>query len=257
MTGNRRLVQPGILAFGVAVVVALGVLPSELVAQRPDQPDFLFERPFMSFTLRGGASLPSAQSEIFDFTAQQLTIGTSDFYAPSFGVEASFRVAERIDIALGVTASQSTILSEFRDFVGVDDLPIEQTTKFTRVPATISLKYYLFDRGREIGRFAWVASKFSPYVGAGGGAIWYQFEQRGEWVDEATLDIFRDTFTSDGVTGVGHMMAGTDISFGPRWFLNVEGRYSFASMDMKPDFVGFNKIDLGGFDASVGFALRF
>jgi hypothetical protein len=254
MTGFRRLIQPGAMALAL---FAGGLLPSPAAAQRGNRPDFLFDRPFMSFTIRGGASLPSARSEIFDFTSEQLTLGKSDFYSPFFGVEAAFRITDRIDVAVGVAVSQSTKSSEFRDFVGVDDLPIEQTTKFTRVPTTVSLKYYPFDRGREVGRFAWIARKLAPYVGGGGGVIWYEFEQRGEWVDFETLDIFNSIFKSDGATGVGHLLAGADLSLGPKWFINFEGRYSFASMGMTPDFVDFNNIDLGGFDASVGFALRF
>lgn len=254
MTGLRRLIQSGILAL---VVVAAASLPKDIAAQGAESPDFMFERPFMSVILRGGISFPTAGSEIFDFTSEQLTIGKSDYYAPAMGIEASFLVTEHLDIAVGVMVSQSTTVSEFREFVGVDDLPIQQTTKFMRVPTTVSVKYLLTDRGRQIGRFAWIAEKFVPYIGAGGGVIWYEFEQRGEWVDFETLDIFGDIFKSQGTTAVGHLLGGVDISLGPKWHLNAEGRYSFASDSMQQDFVDFDNIDLGGFEATLGFALRF
>jgi opacity protein-like surface antigen len=253
MTDFRRLLQPGMLTL---VVLASGLSSTDVAAQRGDRPDFRFERPSFSFIIKGGASLPSANSEIFDFTIEQLTIADADFYSPSIGVEGSFRVTRRVDVALGVSIAQSVTVSEFREFVGEDDLPIEQTTKFTRVPTTLSVKYYLSDRGREIGRFAWIAERVVPYVGAGGGVIWYEFEQDGEWVDFETLDIFGQSFKSDGATGVGHVLAGAELSIGPRWFINIEGRYSFASMRMNTDFVDFDNIDLGGFDATVGFAIR-
>ena len=253
MTGLRGLTRIGALAL---VVSASNSIPSAAAAQRSD-PDFLFERPFMSFTIRGGVALPEAGSEIFDFTSEQLTVGPNAYNSVAFGAEMSFRVSGRFDVALGVGISQSSTLSEFRDFVDFDDLPIEQTTKFTRVPTTLSAKYYLIDRGRSIGRFAWVPAAVAPYVGGGGGVIWYQFEQRGDWVDFDTLDIFTDTFESQGSTGVGHLLAGVDLSLGPRWYINGEGRYSFASARMESDFIGFDDIDLGGFEATLGFAIRF
>lgn len=254
MTGLRRRVRSSVL---VLATVAGTSVPAGVVAQRLEDADFLFERPSVSLIIRGGMSLPSASSEIFAFTSEQLTLDTRDFYSPAMGVEGSFRITNRFDVALGAAMSQSTTRSEFRDFVDLDDQPIEQTTKFTRVPITLSLKYFPMDRGRQIGRFAWITQTLVPYLGVGGGVIWYEFDQQGEWVDFSTLDIFRDVFKSAGTTGVAHLLAGVEISLGPQWFLNGEGRYSFASTRMDQDFVDFDDIDLGGFEATVGFALRF
>jgi hypothetical protein len=51
--------------------------------------------------------------------------------------------------------------------------------------------------------------------------------------------------------------AGLDYSLGPRWLVNGEARYSWASANMGRDFVGFDDIDLTGFRASVGVSVRF
>ena len=73
--------------------------------------------------------------------------------------------------------SQSTTPSEFRDYVDNNRQPIQQTTEFRRLPLTGSLKAYLSKTGRSIGHFAWIPSRYAPYVGGGGGAMWYRFRQ--------------------------------------------------------------------------------
>ncbi len=67
---------------------------------------------------------------------------------------------------------------------------------------------YLADPGRSIGRFAWIPNRFAPYVGAGGGAMWYRFRQEGDFIDFDTLKVFPDTFDSDGWTPTVHGVRG-------------------------------------------------
>lgn len=87
--------------------------------------------------------------------------------------------------------------------------------------------------------------------------VWATFEQEGEFVDFETLDIFADEFRSSGATATGHVMAGLDISLNKRFILTGEGRYSWASLELDRDFVGFEDLDLAGFRATVGISARF
>ncbi|MFV2007223.1 MAG: outer membrane protein, partial [Longimicrobiales bacterium] len=142
-------------------------------------------------------------------------------------------------------------------FVGTDDLPIFQTTEFTRVPVTANVKVYLADRGRSVSRFAWIPSKVAPYVGGGVGIVWYEFVQDGEFVDFNNLDIFSDRLSSSGTSATGQVFGGVDLSLGGIWVLTGEGRYSFGSVQMDEDFVGFDNIDLNGLQMTVGIGVRF
>ena len=83
----------------------------------------------------------------------------------------------------GLNHARTTQL--LREFTDNNDLPIQQSTKYRRVPLTVGLKYYLADRGRSVGEFAYIPSKIAPYVGVGAGAMWYKFEQNGDFVDFA------------------------------------------------------------------------
>lgn len=231
-------------------------LPLPALSQQNDA-DFLFGRPVVSFTLYGGYALASADSEIFDFVRDQLTLEREDFHAPSIGFEAAYRVSERVDLAADFNWSKSSSRSEFRDWIGTDDLPIEQTTRLTRRPLTLNVKWYLRDRGRTVSRLAWVPRSWSPYIGAGAGLVWYTFEQDGEFVDFETLEIFRDNFRSEGAAPIVQLLGGVDVSISPRFTLRGDARYGWASDEMGRDFVDFDDIDLSGFQASVGISARF
>jgi hypothetical protein len=240
-----------------ALVVSASLSPALLQAQQP-LPDFLFRTPPATLGLRVGFASPRADSEVFDFTRDQLTLGSSAFDGVTFGAQLGIRVTDRLEIAIDGALSSSETRTEFRDWVDVDDRPIEQTTMLNRLPLTVSVKGYLRDRGRSISRFAWIPAAWTPYVGAGAGVMWYAFEQDGDWVDFETLDIFYDNFRSAGSTPTMHLLGGLDVSLSPRFLLNTEGRYLWASAPMDGrDFVGFDDIDLSGFQLTAGLSVRF
>lgn len=243
---------------GIALVAlaVLSALPSALAAQRR-HPDFMFRTPRVSLSMRAGYALPTASSEIFDFTRQQLTVNRSDFGSATFMGELGIRTTDRLDVVLDLGYARSRTPSEFRDWVGTDDLPISQTTEYRRVPFTVGVKGYLTDRGRAIGRFAWIPKKVSPFVGASAGWVWYSFSQDGEFVDYDTYDIFNDTFKSEGSAPTLHVFAGSDWSLSPYFLLTGELRYAWARAEMDGDFVGFDRMDLSGFQATAGISVRF
>jgi hypothetical protein len=255
-------------AFGFRALTLLGVasaalLPAHLAAQ--EGADFLFRRPVVSISVRGGYAVPRAGGDLFEFTQDQLwTLEHEDisFSGPAFQAELAVRATEQIDVAAGVAYSSTDSRSEFRRWVGSDDLPIEQTNRFSRTPLTLSVKGYLMPRGRSLGRFAWVPARWSPYLGVGGGAVRYLFEQEGEFVDFQSedpnnLEIFRDRFRSEGWAPTAHAAVGVDLSLSRFFVATAEGRYSLGSAKLGADFVDFDDIDLSGFQVTAGFSLRF
>lgn len=241
-------------AAAAALVAVLAALPAAAVAQ--EDPDFLFGQPRVTFGIKGGYSLPMAGSDVFDLAREELTLETRDFASPAVGIDFGIRVHEQVDLVFDFLYMLSETRSEFREWVDLNDQPIEQTTRFRRIPMTASVKGYLWDRGRSIGRFAWIPADWTPYAGVGVGVVWWDFEQKGDFVDFETLDIFNDTFTSEGGTGLVHVLAGLEVSLGHRWLLSGEARYSWAEGDMNDDFSDFQPIDLSGFQLTIGIASR-
>ena len=254
---TRRQPRSKRAAAGAAAVLALLAIAPPAEAQNAGK-GFLFRDPRVSFGVRAGFARASAESDIFTLATDELTLDRSDFDGVSFGADLGLRLTQRLDLSVGAEYAGADVSSEVRDWVDQDDLPIEQSTSYKRVPVTASLKLYLTPRGHSIGQFAWIPNRYVPFVGVGGGAMWYRFRQEGDFVDFETLDVFNDMYTSSGWTPTGHGFAGLDISLGPRWVLTGQGKYTYAKARMNPqDFDDFDKIDLSGFSATFGLSVRF
>ena len=232
-----------------------------LVAARAQAQDtgngFLFRAPAGEISFRGGFDRAIAGSDVFAFAAKELTINRRDFSAITFATDVDYVLTPRLDVRFSFGVSHSTTPSEFRDFVDNSRRAIEQTTAFIRVPLTASLKAYLANQGRSVGHFAWIPSRYAPYVGAGGGAMWYRFEQEGDFIDFTTFKVFPDHFLSEGWAPTLQAFVGTDVSLNPRFAVTAEGRYQWARSRLSRDFSNFEPIDLAGFALTAGLSIRY
>jgi opacity protein-like surface antigen len=243
------------LAAGSLGLAALVALPTPALGQGDG---FLFQRPQGTFTLRVGVSRPNASGDPFSDFMSNLTLSRSSFVAFDVAGDLAFTLAPRLDLVLGTGWEGSQSPSEERHWTDQNNQPIRQTTTLQRVPITASLKLYLRDRGRSVGRFAWVpASGLIPYVGAGGGMMYSRIHQWGNFVGLDTI-IHTDDFSSESWTGTVHAFAGVEAPLGPRWVATLEARYSYAKTSLNPvDFWGFGDMDLSGFSVTAGLGVRF
>ncbi len=240
------------LLFVVTFLASLTAL-----AQRSQDPDFLFSKPRGSVGFRMGMNFPFANGGIFDLVTDQLTLEKGDFRAISLGVDVAFVVHDRLEIVGSGEYMRSTAPSEVRDFVDESDQPILQTTWLLRMPLTVAAKFFPLPRGQSFGRYAWTPRRISPYVGAGGGALFYRFEQDGDFVDFQDLSIFEDRFRSSGWSPVVFGFGGLELNLTKRLFLDFQLRYEWAENDLGSDFRGFDPIDLSGLRATGGISVRF
>lgn len=242
-----------------AVLVAMLVTITAAPAQAQDAGSgFLFKEPTGSFTVRGGYTWARAGGDLFSFVTDQLTLNSKDFSGPTFGADAALRVAPRLDVVLGASYANTSTTSEYRHFTE-SGAPINQTTSFQRVPVMASVRAYLTPRGRSVGRFAWVPARFAPYVGVGGGAVYYKFEQQGDFVDvNNNNNIFTSDLTSSRWAPAAQAMAGLDYSLTPRIALTGEAKYLVANGKVdQSTFANFDSIDLSGLSTTVGLSFRF
>ncbi len=255
--GGRTPAGPVVMA----AILAIGVMLAPSSASAQGGNGFLFSEPRWTLSVRGGLDRAVAGSDIFTFMTDELTLDKSDFGGFTYGGDLGYAISPRIEIAIGASYVRSERVSEFREFVGTDDLPISQTTTFTRVPVTATLKAYLNPRGRSVGSLAWIPTRFSPYIGVGGGAIFYDLLHEGEFVEEEegteVFDVFYDRFQSSGSAVTAHGVIGADFALSPRLGITTQGKYNWAESDMSRDFVGFDRIDLSGFSATMGLMVRF
>lgn len=235
--------------------MALAASPAQ--AQLGAGDGFLFRVPTWRLTLSGGFAQPRGQSDIFDFVTDELTLGRGDFAAGVIGATAAVRVTPRLEVGINASYAGRSAGSESRTFEGEDDLPILQTTSLHRAAIMATGRVSLTSPGRSVGRFAWIPTRVVPFVGAGAGPVWYRLRQDGEFVDNETLDIFADQFESKGWSVGATAFGGADFSLTPRFGMTAEGRYLWGKGPMNRDYSTFNRIDLSGYDASIGLYVRF
>jgi hypothetical protein len=193
-----------------------------------------------------------AGSDLFDFVEDQLTVDKHDFNGPAVAVDVGIALKRRVDLVSALQINRTSVRSEYREFLDNNRLPIEQSTRLKTVDLSGSLRYALLPRGYEVSRLAWVPRRVIPYVGAGVGAMWYAFEQSGDFVDFVDLSVFSDSFRSAGWAPSAHAFGGVDVQIHRRLFLTVEGRYVWANATLGNDFVDFDPIDLAGFRVATG-----
>lgn len=247
------------LSVGLLAGVLAGVVSSASTAGAQGARDrgYLFREPPATLTVFGALAAPSASSDLYQFSFDELTLGRGDLAAASFGFDLAVRISPRWDVVAGVALARSAHRSEFREFVDQDDLPIQQTTSLSRVPLGASLRYHLKPRGESIGSRAWIPARFTPWVGVGGGAMQYRFSQRGDFVDYDTFNVFPDQFTTRGWAPFAQGSVGAGWSLIPSLQLMGELRYVRAHGSNGEDFVGFERIDLSGLSTAVGLTIRF
>jgi hypothetical protein len=235
-----------------SLVVALALsaaLPGSSAAQSPD---FLFAAPNGTVALRSGWMFARAGSDLFTFVQDELLIERKDFNAPAIAIDVDAAIAPRLSVVGGFEFSGSSTNSEYRDFVDNLRLPITQTTRLRELNLSGSVKFALTPPGREISARAWIPSAVTPFVGAGAGAIWYEFVQEGDFVDFVDFAIFPGTLRSGGWAPSAHLFGGVDVKAWRRLYFTGEARYLWSKAALDRDFSGFEPIDLAGFKVTGG-----
>jgi opacity protein-like surface antigen len=242
----------------IAVALAIAI-PGALSAQVAGN-GYLFHAPYVTFDVRGGYSAATAGGDVFDDVTQQLTLNKRDFGSLTVGGDIAFRITSQVDLTLDAGYSRSSHKSEFRNFVDNNNLPIEQTTTFERIPVTANVKLHLASTGRSIGHLAWIPSRFVPYIGGGVGMMSYRLRQEGDFVDFNTNAVFNTTIDTqdDGKDWafVQQVMAGAEYNFSPMFGVTLDARYLHGRGNPGTAFKGYDRIDLSGASASAGISVR-
>jgi hypothetical protein len=250
------------LVLALLVLAPLTARAQPPAAPDPGRPDFLFGRPDGSLALRGGWVFARAGSDLYDFVEDRLTIEDGDFNRAAFATDYGVTLSDRTDIVFGFEYNRASIGSEYRNLVESNREPIEQTTTLAEANLTGSIRFALAPRGREVSRLAWVPRRVVPYAGAGGGMLYYDFTQAGDFVDEGVrpgqpMPIFTDTLRSKGWTPSAHVFGGVDLQIHHRWYLTMDGRYVWAAPRLESDFERFEPLDLSGFRFGAGINVVF
>lgn len=250
--------HPRALAAAVTLAASLAALATPAAAQRSaPNPGYLLQPPVAAITIHGGYAQPRSQHDFWDFSFQELTMARGDLGGASGGVDLAVPVSSRFDVVVGLSRAWSRHDSEMREWVDLDDLPIEQTTRLARSTIGATVRYQFRPRGRTIGSYAWIPNNFTPWLGAGLGRMHYRLEQAGDFVDFETLAIFGEQFESEGWTTFLQASGGAGWTISPRLDLTAELRYIQARAPLGVElFRNFDRLDLSGISTLVGLTVR-
>lgn len=228
-------------ALSVAVVVAaLWSVSAE--AQGNWQPgDFGSLRFYM------GLFEPDANSQYWDDSFSVFTGSASDFEDLVFGTDYLWRTSRQGGVLFGVSFYEGKATQAYLDWVDSDGYDISHLT--TLGLADLSAAYVV-----QLGR-----GGVHPYLGAGGGLLWWRLREEGSFIDFAddNLPIVFASYRADSTTWELFALAGIDFRLSNRWSFFFEGRYRWAEDELNKDFAGFGTIDLSGFQAVGGFSYNF
>jgi len=186
-------------------------------------------------------------NELYTHGGDLSGVDSKDWIGVFGGLEYSVGFGELIEVGLHVDGYGRTLDTSYRDFVDEDGFEIFQTLKVTAVPTGVTLR---FAPGSRTG--------IEPYVGGGIDAVWYRYEEFGDFIDfrDAAQPVIPDDFVSEGWAFGAHAVAGVRIPINYDFAIVAEGRYLWAEAEMGRDFRR-NRIDLTGASATLGVLIRF
>jgi hypothetical protein len=205
-----------------------------------------------SLDIRLGAFFPRAESNLFVDDADLYVkdgqpLQKDDWIGFAGGAQFNVEVAPYAELGFSIDGYSRTLDTSYREFVSESDREIFQSLRLTTVPVAVQLRLGPTDRGA-----------FSPYVAVGGDAVFYKYEEYGDFIDfdVPSHPIIPDSFISEGVGWGFHAAAGVRVPVSHDFSFNAEAKYQWVKDDMPDDFAG-NEIDLGGLTATLGVNLRF
>ncbi len=197
-----------------------------------------------SVSFKIGYFMPRADSDLWAQNIQNFTLKKSDFNQFSFMAETDFFLGNYVNFEVGTGYYEKEVQTEDREFQFSDDQPIRQTLKLRIVPFEGSIKIYPLGRERPI----------LPYVGAGMGAYFWQYEENGDFVvDRATNPrLISGVFYSEAASPGYHVKAGVQVPVG-RATIDAEIKYIRAHGNLSSDFdPAFEPFDLSGLQTNFG-----
>ena len=227
-------------------------------AAQSSRQDFLFDVPKGSFSFRWTTNVLNANSDWFGFVRDQLTLDHGDFVSMGIAGDVSVGVTPRFDIVISGDYTGRNVLSEYRDFVDNNRLPIEQRTRIRQMSFTGGVRYAILPRGRSVSSLAYVPTRLVPYVGGGAGVLYYDLLQYGDFIDIVDYSVFSDQLPSEGWTPTAYVNGGIDWLLVKKLAVTFDARYQLAAPELNESaWSGFEPIELSGVRISTGIRILF
>jgi len=198
--------------------------------------------------VRLGGMLPRADSILFDDDLALYQVEKNDFAGAFGGIEFTKGLSSNIELGLSIDGYGREIPTFYRDFTRPSGREIEQTLRFVIVPASAIVRVHPGGRYRT----------WTPYVGAGVAAMFWQYEEFGDFIDfdASGQPVVFDSFKSTGSTTGLVLNAGLRYRINEDFQVTADFRNFMGKQKMGGDFAP-NEIDVSGAAFTIGFRLNF
>jgi hypothetical protein len=199
---------------------------------------------FGSLRLRLGLLQPQADSEYWDEVFTDFTGSASSFEDLVFGIDYLWMTSRQGGFIFGGSFYDGSTTQAYREWQTANGQEIRHTTSL-RLNDLYGAFVYRFGR-----------SGVRPYIGAGGGLLWWRLREEGDFIDfsDPDLPVVYATYQSDDTTWELIGLAGLEFPLSFQWRFFAEGRYRWAEDELSGDFAGFGTIDLSGIELTAGFS---
>jgi len=219
----------------IAALATLVALPA--VAQRGP-----YGNDSGTFRVRFGEFTPDGSGDYWIDTRNDFTGDADDFADDLLGVEYVHPLGPRMGLLVSLSAWESDLALEYRDFVDPAGSGIFHTTSIELTSFETGLIWNLTDRQATI----------SPYVGFGGGFYDWTLTEGGEFIDFTDLSIFDARFNETGDTFGWFGVAGIEVPVADSFRAFAEARWTEMDDDLSGDFAGLGSFDLSGRTIAFG-----
>jgi hypothetical protein len=194
-----------------------------------------------------GIFSPQGDSQYWNDTFDVFTGSASSFEDVVFGVDYLWRTSRQSGLLFGSSFYSGAATQSYLDWIDGDGNDVSHTTTLDLTDLTAAYVWRFGARGAR------------PYIGGGGGLLWWGLREEGYFIDFADpgLPIVFASYDAGGTTWELFALAGLDVPVGYRWSFFIEGRYRWAEAELDEDFSGFGTIDLTGLQLVGGFSWNF
>ena len=201
-----------------------------------------------------------AEYTLFQDVCDLYFVQPSDFNGVYGGIEFNQVLTNYVEVGVHYDYYSRTTDSSYRDYTWDDGSEIRQQLRLRVAPLGVTVR--LLPTGKK--------HKVVPYVGGGVDALFYQYEEYGDFVCfppsggecRFDYDVIPDAFVSESTAFGYHALGGLRVYLNRDFAIVGEGRYQWGNDEMGDDFApnepGLpNRIDLSGWTATIGVHIRF
>ena len=222
-----------------------------------------------AFNFRFGGYFPTADSDFFKEQENAYTFDGSDLNGIIGGMGYTATLNNYVEFDINADFYYGSTRSADADFEDQNGDLILHDSRLFLTPLTVGFRVLPAGRyGRRGKDGTHYVRRPAPYLGAGIGMVYWQYEEEGDFVfaDASVpsgLTVDYDRVQDSGLEFETHVQAGIDFPIGPYWNLTLEARRSWAeaNLDAFPStaisVTDPRKLDLGGYSLLIGASVQF